>query len=98
MVGFIYPTGGSSASNLPVAIVDLDAGYHNSTVASQAFTSALQQINGNTDMMKLTTASSAADIKNLIQRGDIEGGIVIPSNFSASLAAGKQGTVVIITD
>ncbi|MGD0477168.1 MAG: ABC transporter permease [Nitrososphaerales archaeon] len=100
MVGFIYPTGGSSASNLPVAIVNSDAGYHNSTVASasQTFISVLQQINSKTDMMKLTTASSAADIKNLIQRGDIEGGIVIPSNFSASLASGKRGTVVIITD
>jgi len=99
MVGFIYPTGGSSASNLPVAIVDSDAGYHNSTItAGQTFTSVLQQINSKTDMMKLTTASSTADIKNLIQRGDIEGGILIPSNFSASLASGEQGTVVIITD
>ena len=98
MVGFIYPTGSSSASNLPVAMVNSDAGYNNSMIASQTFTSVLQQINSKTDMMKLTTASSAADIKNLIQRGDIEGGIIIPSNFSASLAAGKQGTVVIITD
>ena len=99
MVGFIYPTGGSSASNLPVAIVDSDAGYHNLTItAGQTFISVLQQINSRTDMMRLTTATSAADIKNLIQRGDIEGGILIPSNFSASLASGKQGTVVIITD
>ncbi|MGD0396689.1 MAG: ABC transporter permease [Nitrososphaerales archaeon] len=98
MVGFIYPTSGSSAGNLPVAIVNSDAGYNHSMIASQTFTSVLQQINSKTDMMTLTTASSAADIKNLIQRGDIEGGIVIPSNFSASLADGKQGTVVIITD
>ncbi|MGD0146367.1 MAG: ABC transporter permease [Nitrososphaerales archaeon] len=98
MVGFIYPTSGSSASNLPVAIVNSDAGYNSSTVASQTFISVLQQINSKTGMMKLTTASSAADIKNLIQRGDIEGGILIPNNFSTSLASGKQGTVVIITD
>jgi ABC-2 type transport system permease protein len=98
MVGFIYPTSGSSVSNQPIAIVNSDAGYNNSMIASQTFTSVLQQINSKTDTMKLTTASSAADIKNLIQRGDIEGGIVIPSNFSASLASGKQGTVVIITD
>jgi ABC-2 type transport system permease protein len=98
MVGFIYPTSGSSASNLPVAVVNSDAGYQNSTIASQTFISVLQQINSKTDMMKLTTASSTADIKNLIQEGDIEGGIVIPSNFTASLASGKQGTVVIITD
>jgi len=98
MVGFIYPTGGSSANNLPVAIVDSDAGYHNSTIASQTFISVLQQINSKTSMMKLTTASSLSAIKGLIQGGDVEGGIVIPSNFTASLASGKQGTVVIITD
>ena len=98
MVGFIYPTGDISAGN--VAIVNSDVGYNNSLIASQTFTSVLQQINsaGKTDVMKLTTASSVADVKNLIQRGDIEGGIVIPSNFSENLASGKQGTVVIITD
>ena len=58
MVGFIYPTGNSSASNLPVAIVNLDSGYHNSTVASQTFISVLHQINSKTSMMKLSTAAS----------------------------------------
>jgi ABC-2 type transport system permease protein len=98
MVGFIYPTGSSSVSNLPVAIVNLDAGYHNSTIASQTFISVLKQINNKTSMMELTTASSTSEIKDLVQRGDIEGGIVIPSNFTASLASGKQGTLVIVTD
>jgi ABC-2 type transport system permease protein len=98
MVGFIYPTSGSSGSELPVAVVNLDSGYHNSTIASQTFTSVLQQIDGKTSMMKLTTASNTSEIKDLIQKGEIEGGIVIPNNFSASLATGKQGTVVIITD
>ena len=60
MVGFIYPTGGSSASNLPVAVVNLDSGYNNSTIGSQTFTSVLQQINGKTGMMKLTDSSRAS--------------------------------------
>jgi ABC-2 type transport system permease protein len=98
MVGFIYPTGSSSVSNLPVAIVNLDAGYHNSTIASQTFISVLKQINNKTSMMELTTASSTSEIKDLVQRGDIEGGIVIPNNFTASLASGKQGMLVIVTD
>jgi ABC-2 type transport system permease protein len=98
MIGFIYPTGGSSGESLPVAIVNMDAGYHNSTIASQTFTSVLQQINGGTSMLKLTTAGSVGDIKDSIQKGDLEGGIIIPSNFTASLLNGKQGTVTIITD
>jgi len=98
MIGFIYPTSGTSGENLPVAIVNMDAGYHNSTIASQTFTSVLEQINGKTSMLSLTTAGSVADVKDSIQKGDLEGGIIIPSNFTASLLNGKQGTVTIMTD
>jgi len=98
MIGFIYPTSGSSASNLPVAVVNLDSGYHNSTIASQAFVSALDQINSKTGMMKLTTEASVSDVKSAIQNGDLEGGIIIPSNFSSSILNGKQGDLTIVTD
>jgi ABC-2 type transport system permease protein len=98
LVGFIYPTSGGSASNMPIAIVDLDAGYHNSTIASQTFTSVLEQINGKTGMMKLTTAFSVSDLKSSIQSGNLDVGIIIPSNFTTSLLTGKQGTVMIMID
>jgi ABC-2 type transport system permease protein len=98
MVGFIYPSNGSSPTNLPVALVNEDAGYGNSTIASQAFIMGLQQINNRTSMMVLTNASSANDVKSLVQKGDVEGGIVIPSNFTASILSGEQGTLIIITD
>jgi ABC-2 type transport system permease protein len=98
MIGFIYPTSGSTANNLPVAIVNQDAGYRNSTIASQTFTSVLQQINDRTSMLKLTSSASIADLKSSIQDGTIEGGIVIPSNFTTSLLSGKQGTLIIVTD
>ena len=92
LVGFIYPTSGSSASNLPVAVVDLDAGYHNSTVGSQTFIAVLDEINSKTGMMKLSSEASVSDVKTSIQSGNLEGAIIIPSNFSASLLTGKQGT------
>ncbi len=98
MVGFIYPSNGSTVSNLPVALVNEDVGYRNSTIASQTFTIVLQQINKKTGMMVLSNASNVGDIKNMIQRGDIDGGIVIPSNFSTSIMTGQQGTLIIITD
>lgn len=98
MVGFIYPTSGSSASNLPVAVVNQDAGYQNSTIASQTFTSVLQQINTKTSVLKLTTVPSVSALKSSIQSGDLEGGIIIPNNFSESLLSGKQGTLIIMTD
>ncbi len=99
MVGFIYPSGNSSPTNLPVALVNEDTSYGNfSTDASQTFITFLQQINGNTSMMALTNASSANDIKSMVQKGDIEGGIIIPSNFTQSISTGQQGTLIIITD
>ncbi len=98
MIGFIYPTNGGSGGNLPVAVVNADSGYNNSTIASQTFITVLQQINAKTGMLQLTTAPSVSDLKSSIQKGELEGGIVIPSNFTSSLLSGKQGTVTIITD
>ncbi len=98
MVGFIYPSNGISASNLPVALVNGDAGYGNSTIASQTFIMGLQQINSKTNMITLSNATSEGDIKSMVQKGDIEGGIVIPSNFTESILNGERGTLIIITD
>ena len=98
MVGFIYPSNSGSPSNLPVALVNEDAGFGNSTIASQTFIMGLQQINSRTSMMALSNASSVSDIKDLVQKGDIEGGIVIPSNFTESILNGEQGTLTIVTD
>ena len=98
MIGFIYPSSPSSGNSLPVGVVNLDTGYGNSTVASQTFVSALQQINDNTSMFKLTTVSSVSALKDSIQKGDLEGGIVIPGNFTSTLLSGEQGAVTIVTD
>src|SRR3972149_3682645 len=98
MVGFIYPSNGNSPSNLPVALVNEDAGFGNSTIASQTFIMGLQQSNSQTGMFVLSNASSMGDIKDRIQRGDVDGGIVIPSNFTASILSGEQGTLIIVTD
>jgi len=98
MVGFIYPSNSGSLSNLPVALVNEDAGFGNSTIASQTFIMGLEQINSNTSMMVLSNASSVSDIKDLVQKGDIQGGIVIPSNFTESILNGEQGMLTIVTD
>ncbi|MCJ7763475.1 ABC transporter permease [Candidatus Bathyarchaeota archaeon] len=98
MVGFIYPSNGASVSNLPIAMVNEDSGFNNSTIPSQTFVMALQGINNQTGMMTLSNASSLSDVKDLIQRGELDGGIVIPSNFSQCMYSGQQGTIIIVTD
>jgi ABC-2 type transport system permease protein len=97
MVGFIYPSN-NSLSNVPVALANQDLGLGNSTVASQTFITILQQINNSTGMMTLSNASSLDEIRSLVQRGGVDGGIVIPSNFTSSIMSGEQGTVIIVTD
>ena len=98
MVGFIYLSSGSTVSNLPIALVNEDRGYWNSTIPSQTLVTLLQQINSKTGMMVLSNASRVDDLKSLVQKGDIDGGIVIPGNFSASIMNGEQGTLIIVTD
>ncbi len=98
MVGFIYPTGGANISNMPIAMVNEDSGYNGSTIPSQTFFMTLQGLNNQTGMMTLTTASSLDEVKDLVQRGELSGGIVLPSNFSQSVYSGEQGTVIIVTD
>ncbi len=98
MIGFIYPSNGTAVTDLPVALVNEDSGFANSTVPSQAFIMGLQQINDQTHMLILSNASSMAEIKDAVQRGELNGGIVIPSNFSSTLMSGEQGTIIIVTD
>lgn len=98
MVGFIYPSNGSSGNSLTVGIVNEDSGYNNFTLPSQTFIMGLQQINDQTHYLAFSNVTTMADIKDMVQKGDLEGGIVIPSNFSESIMTGQQGTVIIITD
>jgi ABC-2 type transport system permease protein len=98
MVGFIYPSNGSTLNNLPIGLVDEDAGYNNSTIPSQAFIMGLQAFNAQTSMLKLSNVSTVADIKEMVQSGELNGGIIISSNFSESIMTGQQGVLIIMSD
>jgi ABC-2 type transport system permease protein len=97
MVGFIYPSNGT-VTGLQVGLVNEDSGFQNSTLPSQSFLSGLYVINDHTHMLTITNVSSASAIKDMVQRGDLEGGLVIPSNFSQSEMTGQQGTIIVISD
>jgi ABC-2 type transport system permease protein len=97
MVGFIYPSNGT-VTNLQVGLVNEDSGFNSAFMSNQVFIPALQTINNQTHMLIMTSVSSTAQLKDMVQRGELEGGIVIPSNFSQSMLTGEQGTLIIITD
>ena len=92
MVGFIYPSD-TSISHVSVALVNEDKGD-----GSAMLIMALEAMNNSTEMMTITNASSLDEVRDMIQRGEVEGGIVIASNFTSSLMNGKQGTITIVTD
>ena len=49
-------------------------------------------------MMNMSNVTSTAEIKDMVQRGDLEGGLVIPANFSQSEMTGQQGMIIVISD
>jgi len=92
MVGFIFPTG-SSISDTPIAIANNDTGSLGGSFVHQ-----LEVINNQTGMMKLSTATNFEDIKTKLQNSEVNGGIIIPENFSSNLQTGKQGYITIVID
>jgi ABC-2 type transport system permease protein len=97
MVGFIYPSE-TSMSNVSVALVNEDEGYDSYPSASEPLIAALEKMNNSTNMMTLVDASSLDEVRDMIQREDVEGGIVIASDFTLSLVTGNQGTITIVVD
>jgi ABC-2 type transport system permease protein len=97
MVGFIYPSNGT-ITDLKVGVVNEDSGFNGVFAPSQGFLTGLQGINNQTHMLIMTDVKSTADLKDLVQRGQLSGGIVIPDNFSRSVISRQQGTVIIVSD
>jgi ABC-2 type transport system permease protein len=96
MVGFIYPSE-TSLNNVDIALVNEDQGFGNYSLSS-TFIMALNSINENASMIQFKDASNLADVREMIQTGDAEGGIIISSDFSSNIMNGQQGTITIVTD
>jgi ABC-2 type transport system permease protein len=97
MVGFIYPSD-TSINDMSLAMANEDAGFGDYPSASTAFIAALENLNNDAGFITITNVSDFDDVRELIQNGDVDGGIVIASNFTTSLMSGRQGTIAIITD
>ena len=97
MVGFIYPSNGT-INDLQVGVVNQDAGFQGHFEPSQGFLTGLNQINNQTHMLIMTDLSSTVNLTDQVQRGVLEGGIVIPANFSQSIMSGQQGTIIVVSD
>lgn len=97
MVGFIFPSN-NSLNHVSVALVNQDAPVNGSTIGSQVFLTALNGINNQTGMLDISNFTAVDALRESVQKGDIQGGLVIPSNFTQCLSSGQQGTLIIVTD
>lgn len=93
MVGFIFPDSAAMMEDVPIALADLDNGP-----MGENFTAQLELLNQQTGMMALSQATDMDDIRSQIYDGSMDGGILIPANFTENLMSGQQGIIVIITD
>ena len=96
MVGFIFPSN-QSLGQVTLAVANEDQAY--GLQKGQVSTSGLlvNYLN-RMENFTITQVSSMDDVRGMIQRGEVEGGIVIPANFTACLNGGRQGTIIVVTD
>ncbi len=96
MVGFIFPSN-QGLGKVTLAVANMDQSY--GLQKGQLSTSGLivNYLN-RMDNFTITQVSSMDDVRNMIQLGEVEGGVVIPENFTTSLMSGRQGTIIIVND
>jgi ABC-2 type transport system permease protein len=96
MVSFVFPSNQSLGKvTLAIANEDQVTGLMKGQVSTSGLiVSYLNRI----DNFTITQLTSMDEVKEMILRGEVEGGVVIPANFTASLKTGRQGTIIYVTD
>lgn len=98
MIGFIYPSGATSdMSNLKVQVVDLDVGYNGASLGHQ-FSAAVDAVNEASVKMQFASGTTAEALRDSIQRGDVDAGIIIPADFSECVLSGRQANITVVSD
>ena len=94
LTGFIFPSQ-SSLKNVPIGIADLDK-----KEASQKIIDAIQEISMS-DSYRAFDVKMYKDIETIkegIKKQDINGGLVIPTDFSNNILSNQQTTLIIVED
>jgi ABC-2 type transport system permease protein len=94
MVGFIFPSQ-NILKNVSLGVVNLDEGSMGNQVVL-----ALQQMSRSQDerMFAITYLHSKGTAVDQIKYQIISGALIIPSDFSATISAGEEASVILITD
>jgi ABC-2 type transport system permease protein len=94
MMGFVFPSQ-NFLKNAPLGVVNLDDGPLGAQVIST-----LQQISREQSdrMFAITYLRSKGVALEDIKSQVVNGAVIVPSDFSAKVAAGEQASVILITD
>ena len=94
MVGFIFPSQ-NVLKNVSLGVVNLDGGSMGDQVVL-----ALQQVSRSQSkpMFDITYLRSKGTAVDQIKDQTINGALIIPADFSATISAGEQASVIVITD
>jgi ABC-2 type transport system permease protein len=94
MVGFIFPSQ-NVLKNVSLGVVNLDKGSMGNQIVL-----ALQEMSRSQDerMFTITYLRSKGIAEDQIKYQTISGALIIPADFSATISAGEQASVILITD
>jgi len=95
MMGYIFPSQ-SSLKDIPLGVVNQDTGPIGNTIVESLSQMKLDE--GQQQLFHLTIVSSADSAIEQRKRQQLSGAVVIPENFSDTIASGQQETVTIIVD
>jgi ABC-2 type transport system permease protein len=93
MFGFIYPDQTAQPEHLPVALIDLS---HSGDSAN--FIAQLQSLSDNSVRMDFSIVGSIGEARQMINRNELYGAIIIPESFAADVAQGKSANVTVLYD
>lgn len=79
-----------SLSQIPTIIVD-----HDNSLLSQSF---VRELRTNSTFNIVAYSQIDNDVKDLIDKGDIAVGFIIPKNFSKDLTDGKNPNIMVVYD
>ncbi len=96
MVGFVFPSM-DSISDVPISIANTDVG-ENGTYLGETFMANLHEFNDGADMFDITPVRDMDEIESRIRSASINGGILLPADFTSSLLAGRPANITIISD
>jgi ABC-2 type transport system permease protein len=95
MMGYIFPSQ-SALKDIPLGVVNQDTGLIGNTIVESLSQMKLDE--GQQNPFHLTTVSSVDSAIEQIKGQQLSGALIIPENFTATIASGQQETVTIIVD